>query len=621
MNESKKEEMASGRNVKLIQGVLYGIGCGIGGSIFILLGDAIRIAGPGVLISLILGGILIFFTALNYAELSTSLPIAGGAYNFSKEGLGGFLAFIIGFFLWIANIATCSFSAQIFALLFDEVFKGFGITAISPFIAPIAIIAIIFVSVVIFRAQSIAIKALIYLTISLIGILCFFIVCGLIISPIINPPTYNPEFLFSGTDFFSVISIFSFLFIFYTSITSNLAYLSVNLKNPSKTIPRIYMLAIIITSAIYLLVTLVVLINIGNDISSLNSSPILLANILMNILGPFGMVGFFIMALAILISTLIAINASLGSAVSIITALARDRYLPAKIKEKKNVSNFPPLALIITVMIASIFTFFAEIGLTAETVSFIYFFGLATVNYAAVKLRRKRKSLDRPFKAPFFPFLPILITILFFFFSLFLSVTAIFLGFIISIIGVAYYLITIADRHSVRLTLAGIKFFLIIILGGFIWIINNNSITNPSIVLLNRILILICIFNIGLLFFDVISLREIVYYFVKKVDKQVVAIHLGKAQIIELGKKKSNILIFINFLLLSIEIIFIVVNFFIILLLLNDIVIVQEIILGSTVIPDADAKFIFSGLLIFLELTLIFSSILMWLNYTESKSM
>ncbi len=620
MNEIKQEEVLAGRDLKSFQGVLYGIGCGIGGSIFILLGNAIRIAGPGVLISLLLGGVLIFFTALNFAELSTSLPIAGGAYNFSKEGLGGFLAFIIGFFLWIANIASCSFSAQIFALLFDAVFKNFGISVISPFTAPIAIIAIIFTSVVIFRAQHIAIKALIYLTISLIGILGFFIVCGLIISPIISPPTYNPEFLFSNIDFFSVISIFSLLFICYTPIITNLAYLSVNLKNPSKSIPRIYMLAILIALGIYLLVTTVVLINIGNDASTLYDSPILLGNILMSILGPFGMIGFFIMALAILISTLIAINASLGSGVSIITALARDRYLPAKIKEKKKVSNFPPLALIITVIIVSIFTFFAEIGLTAETVNFIYFFGLATVNYAAVKLRRKRKSLDRPFKAPFFPFLPILISILFLFFSLFLSLTAILLGFIISLIGVTYYLLTIADHHSIRLTLAGIKIFLILILGIFIWLINNYSIINPSLVLLNRILILICIFNIGLLVFDVISLREIVYYFVKKVDKQVVAINLGKAQIIELGKKKSKILIFVTFLLISLELIFIVVNFFIILIILNDIVVIQEISLGATTIPEIAIKFIFGGLLIFLEFTMIFSSILMWLNYKESKS-
>ena len=620
MNETKQEEIPSGRNLKLFQGVLYGIGCGIGGSIFILLGDAIRVAGPGVLISLLLGGVLILFTALNYAELSTSLPIAGGAYNFSKEGLGGFLAFIIGFFLWIANIATCSFSAQIFSLLFDEIFTKFGINAISPFTAPIAIIAIIFVSVVIFRAQSIAIKALIYLTISLIGILCFFIVCGIILSPIIDPPSYSPEFLFSGTEFFSVISIFSLLIICYTPITSNLAYLSSNLKSPSRSIPRIYITAILISLTIYLLVTFSVLINIGNDPSGLNESPILLANILLNILGPFGIIGFFIMAIAILISTLIAINASLGSAISIVTALARDRYLPAKIKEKKKASNFPPLALIITVLIASVFTYFAQIGLTAETVSFIYFFGLATVNYAAVKLRRKRKSLDRPFKAPFFPFLPIIISILYLFFSLFLSLAAILLGFIISMVGVAYYLLTITDRHSIRLTLAGIKFFLILLLSTFIWLINNLSMTNPAITLVTRILILICIFNIGLLFIDVVSLREIVYYFVKKVDKKVVAINLGKAQIIEIGKKKSRILILVTFILLSIEIIFIVVNFFIMLIVINDVVVIHEISFGTTIIPEPAIKFIFSGLLIFLEIALIFSSVILWYNYKETKS-
>jgi len=204
--------------------------------------------------------------------------------------------------------------------------------------------------------------------------------------------------------------------------------------------------------------------------------------------------------------------------------------------------------------------------------------------------------------------------------SLFLSLTAILLGFIISIVGVTYYLLTIADRHSIRLTLAGTKILLILILGVFVWLINNYSIINPSIALLNRIIILICIFNIGLLFFDVISLREIVYYFVKKVDKQVVAINLGKAQIIELGKKKSNILIFVTFLLISIELIFVLVNFFIILIIINDIVVIQEISLGATIIPELAIKFIFSGLLIFLEFALIFSSIIMWFNYKESKS-
>jgi len=81
LNETKPKEVLPQRTLKLSQG------------------EGILIAGSGLLLSLLLGGILIFFTGLNYAELSTSLPAAGGAYNFGKEGIGGFLAFIIGFFL------------------------------------------------------------------------------------------------------------------------------------------------------------------------------------------------------------------------------------------------------------------------------------------------------------------------------------------------------------------------------------------------------------------------------------------------------------------------------------------------------------------------------------------
>ncbi|MHA1335452.1 MAG: amino acid permease, partial [Promethearchaeota archaeon] len=88
------------------------------------MGNAIKIAGPGVIISLILGGILIFLTALNYSELETSLPISGGAYNFGKEGIGGF-AFLIGFFLWIANISTCVFSALAFTIFVDAIISLF----------------------------------------------------------------------------------------------------------------------------------------------------------------------------------------------------------------------------------------------------------------------------------------------------------------------------------------------------------------------------------------------------------------------------------------------------------------------------------------------------------------
>jgi len=605
------------RSLKLYQAVIYGIGCGIGGSIFILLSNAIIEAGPGVLISLIIGGILIFFTALNYSELSTSLPIAGGAYNFSKEGLGGFLAFIIGFFLWIANIAACSFSAQAFALVINEIFKKFGISFSPPIAILVSILPILITSIWIFKTQRIAIKALLISTFLLIGIFILFIISGLIISPFTNPTGFNPNLLFSGTNVTGVLLTFLGLFLFFTSITSNLAYLNADLKNPSKNIPKVNVFAILISLVIYLLVTLVVLINIPIGFSGSN---LILADVLENVLGLFG---FFIMAIAALISTLIAINAALGSSVSVITALARDRYVPKKIKEVKKRSNMPALALLLTISLALIFTVFAGIGLAADTTNLIYFIGLAAVNYAAVKLRRKRKELDRPFKAPFFPILPIFLFICFLSFALlfgiFFSPNALILGLIISIIGVVYYLLTIADRPSIVLTLAGIKFMLVLIIGLLIWVVNNFSSVNPVLIFVNRVLIIISIFTIGTIIFDVVPLREMVYFLIKKVDKGKVAINIGGAQIIELGKKRSTIIHSVSILIVFLQFISAGCIFLILYSFLNNLVSIEDIMLGTSIIPKSTGNFIFISSLISFVITLFFSGIVCWYNHHELK--
>jgi APA family basic amino acid/polyamine antiporter/amino acid efflux transporter len=469
LNETKPKEVLPKRTLKLSQGIIYGVGCGIGGSIFVLLGLGIEYAGSGILLSLILGGILIFFTGLNYAELSTSLPIAGGAYNFGKEGIGGFLAFIIGFFLWIANVAMCSFSAQIFASVFKEVFIKLNIPISNTFITVIAILPIILTSLVIFRTQKVAIKALLIFTLVLIGMFAFFIIFGLIITPFTNPNIVLTQIKFEG-----IIPAFLLLFILFTSITSNLAYLNPNLKNPSKNIPKTIIYAILLTIIIYLSITFIALINLGENPTGLTENPVLLADVFESVLGPFG---FYFMVLAAIISTLIAINAALGSAVSVITALARDRFIPKKIQETKKRPDMPALGLLITIILVVLFVSFAGIGFTAEITNFIYFVGLAFVNFAAVKLRRTRKELDRPFKAPFFPFLPIFISICFLAFAVILgviiSIEALILGLVIFIIGIAFHLLTIADRSSINLTLTGIKFFFLTVLGMFIWVINN----------------------------------------------------------------------------------------------------------------------------------------------------
>ncbi|MFX1394808.1 MAG: APC family permease [Promethearchaeota archaeon] len=619
MNESEPEAIPPKVEKKygIKTGILYGIGCGIGGSIFILLGTGIEIAGPGVLISLLLGGILILLIALNYSELSASLPISGGAYNFSKEGIGGFSAYIIGFFLWIANIATCSFSAQALGLIIAIFFPFLNNYVL---IIIISVFSVLFISLVFYRTQRFAIRTLIILTITLIAIFCIFIISGLLISPYTNSQGYNTSFIYSKTNFFGVFQMFALLFIFFTSITSNLAYFNPNLKNRSKNIPKVNILAILITLIIYLSISYVVLINVGNKTDSIGDSPILLGEILYDILGP---IGFYLMGIAAIISILIAMNAALGSAVSVFQALSRDHYFPKVFNEVSKKSGVPLYSLILTTIIAIIFTLFAiiyaNIGFTAEITIFIYFFGLAFVNLAAVNLRYKRKELDRPFKAPFFPYLPIIVALTCLILAFVLEPAAIILGLIIFAIAVIYYLLTVADRYSLVITLAGIKFICIIIVGLFIWIINNLSIISVTISGFNiffhdvllRILIFICIFTIGTVILDIIPLREFAYFFTKKLDKQRVAIDLGFGQIIELDKTRLKILHRVNLAIAVAQIISSLFIFFIIYLFGIGIVSIEKITLGTIVINQLMAEYFFISGLILLGCSLLVSGGLM----------
>jgi len=622
LTEKDQERIPPKRSIGLLAGILYGIGCGIGGSIFILLGSAIEDAGPGVLISLLFGGILIFVTALNYSELSTSLPISGGAYNFSKEALGGFLAFIIGFFLWIANIATFSFSAQAFAIIIKEFFN---LPFNTPFILLIAIASILFIAIVVFRTQKLALRALISLTIIQLVIFAIFIFIGLFIAPNSNLPSYNPSFLKSDMNFFNIIFVFAFTFIFFTSITSNIAFLNADFKNPSKTIPKVNIFAILITLIIYLLITFTVLINLGNQESELGETSILLALILDDILK---FPGYLLMGFAAIISTLIAMNAALGSAIAIFHALARDHYVSQKFLKVNKKTNVPTFILILTIFITISITIlalmFANIGFTANITIFIYFIGIAFVNYAAVSLRRKRKELDRPFKAPFFPYLPIIVMSFCIILALFLDLNAIILGLIIFFIGITYYLLTIADRHSIVLTLAGLKFFVILILGVLIWIINNLSVLNSPIngfdvafqYILMRILIFICVFTIVTMILDIFPLREIVYYFVRKINKKEVAIDIGIGQIIDLKKSKVKLIYSINLIIGIIQIISSIFVFTIASLFITDIISIDSVTISSTNIPQITAEYIFTSILVLFGIILLFSGPL-WLYFNR----
>ncbi|MGV3634131.1 MAG: amino acid permease, partial [Pseudorhodoplanes sp.] len=77
--------------------VALGVGCIIGAGIFVLTGNAAATnAGPAVSLSFLLSAFVCALAGLCYAEMASSVPVAGSAYTYSYATLGELIAWIIG---------------------------------------------------------------------------------------------------------------------------------------------------------------------------------------------------------------------------------------------------------------------------------------------------------------------------------------------------------------------------------------------------------------------------------------------------------------------------------------------------------------------------------------------
>ena len=105
--------------------VFLGIGCIIGAGIFVRTGNAAALhAGPAVLLSFLVAGVVCALAGLCYAELSSTLPVSGSAYTYSYTTIGEFAAWIMGALLLLeyglaASVVAVGWSGYVVSLLGD----------------------------------------------------------------------------------------------------------------------------------------------------------------------------------------------------------------------------------------------------------------------------------------------------------------------------------------------------------------------------------------------------------------------------------------------------------------------------------------------------------------------
>ena len=414
------------RRLGLIGALSIGLGAMLGGGIYVIAGTAAGIIGPALVMAYLATGILTIFTAINYAELACSIPKQGGGYTFAQDTIGGFPAFLTGWFLLIGNIVACGLYALAVAHTIGVFIPGVS----SQTLGIIAIVIIVITFITNYVSLKGVTGVLVILNVVQSIILFSFILIGLFFVQPENISLIHPEL--GILTFMSTVSFIYISFVGFELITTA----SEEIKEPARNIPRAIMLTLLIATLIYMAAALVLIGVVPYTEIADSHTPISVVYEIM--LGP----GAFYLALAgMAASNYAALNATFLATARIAYSMGRDRYFPSILERVSKKRKTPIPALILTLILVSIFASSGNVDLVAHLADFGYLIGLAIVNYSVIVLRRKGLSVPGTFKAPFFPAMPIIGIVTCLMLVPTLDVFALQLGGFLTIIGLVVFLL------------------------------------------------------------------------------------------------------------------------------------------------------------------------------------
>jgi amino acid transporter/nucleotide-binding universal stress UspA family protein len=428
MND-KKPAVELARDMGLMHVTMIGVGAMIGAGIFVLTGMAAGIAGPALLLVFLFNGIVAGLTAMAYAELGSCFPEAGGGYLWVKEALPQPNGFLSGWISWFAHAVACSLYAVAFGAFAVDLFHnaGLDLSGLLPKVAGVAshevaakLIAVIIVLLFVyinFRGAKEAGQAETFVTIVKIVIIALFIGFG--IYAMFAGKTPEPwQGNFSG--FFQkgavgIIMAMGLTFIAFEGYEI-IAQCGEEVKNPKRNIPRSILLSLLIVVPIYILVAFVALGAVSPE-GGLPTWVYLgqkgeLAMIEAAEHFMMGKVGRIIFLIGGLFSTMSALNATIYSSSRVSFAMGRDHNLPGIFSRIHAKTRTPHMAI----FLSGAFIIFMAVAFPIEDIAsatdamFLLLF--VFVNLAVINLRKNRPDLDRGFKVPLFPYIPVAAAVL-----------------------------------------------------------------------------------------------------------------------------------------------------------------------------------------------------------------
>jgi len=383
-----------------------GVGAIVGTGIFVLTGHAAAVnAGPALVISFVVAGIVSALAALCYAELASTVPISGSAYTYTYATLGEFIAWIIGWDLILEYaVGAATVSVGWSAYFVDFLKSAFGVQIPAALhAAPTAggivdlpaMIIVLLVSALLIRGtgESNVVNQIIVAV--KLCVVAFFIIVG---AGHINPANWHPFAPFGAIGIFGGAAIIFFAYIGFDMVSTS----AEECRNPKKDLPIGILGSLVLCTLLYIAVTAVLTGMVKYDRLNV-ASPVSYAMISIGLNWAAAIIS--VGAIAGLTTVLLAL---LFGQSRIFFAMSRDGLLPPIFSKIDPKTRTPWISSALIGIVVAVTAGLTPIDTLAKLVNIGTLAAFVLVSIGVIVLRRSQPDLKRGFTVPGVPWVPIL---------------------------------------------------------------------------------------------------------------------------------------------------------------------------------------------------------------------
>jgi APA family basic amino acid/polyamine antiporter len=407
VDDTHEKEHELRRAVGALDLTALGLGAIIGTGIFVVIGEAIGDAGPAIILSFVLAGVTCVFSALCFAELASTIPVAGSAYTYSYATMGELIAWIIGWDLILEYAVSVAAVAVGWGQYFNDLLDSlFGVTLPESIAGPPgeggvvnvpAVFIVLSVTAVLcygIRESARANSVMVLIKLAVLGL---FLVLGVTAFNGDNLSPFTPQ----GTDgVITAAAVIFFAYIGFDAVSTS----GEETKNPSRDLPIAIVGSLAIATVLYILVAVVAVGALPFD--QLKDAEAPLAKVVDEGAG-FGWASSIISFGALVAITSVVLTILYGQT-RIMFAMSRDGLMPRRWAYVHPKTRTPIYITATFGVLISIVAAFVPLTEIVKLVNIGTLFAFVLVNIGVIILRRTRPDLKRGFRVPFVPLFPII---------------------------------------------------------------------------------------------------------------------------------------------------------------------------------------------------------------------